>query len=189
PPVDFRLIDVNERCVVRVKRLQDYVCLSYVWGTDTSCQATFETIRDLERPNSFAGSSVPGTIKHAMMACAALGKRYLWVDRLCIIQDEEENPSKQFQIDAMGDIYSSAVLTIVALEGTGADYGLHGVSPDLGRRALYKINLEGERFLESFKGIESLCHGKMWTSRGWTYQESTLSPRLLLFTKYGLVYE
>ena len=189
PPVDFRLIDVDERRVAQVTELQDYVCLSYVWGTDTSFQTTFETIDDLGKPNSLAGSEVPRTIRHAMRACAALGKRYLWVERLCIIQDEEENPSKQTQIDAMGEIYGSAWLTIVAIEGTSADYGLHGVSPSLERVPSYQIYLGGEGLSEKIPSLSSICNDRMWTTRGWTYQEAILSPRLLFFTKHGLFYE
>ena len=54
-----------------------------------------------------------------------LGQRYLWVDRLCICQDDREVQTKQ--IDAMGDIYNNAVFTIIAANGWDANHGLRGI--------------------------------------------------------------
>jgi len=54
-----------------------------------------------------------------------MGERYLWVDALCIIQDDSMD--KEWQIARMGSIYSSAVFTIVAACGVDADAGLPGV--------------------------------------------------------------
>ena len=55
-----------------------------------------------------------------------LGERYLWVDSLCIVQDDKKD--KAVQIAAMDLIYSSAVLTVAAASGISADTGLHGMS-------------------------------------------------------------
>ncbi|PYI03677.1 HET-domain-containing protein [Aspergillus sclerotiicarbonarius CBS 121057] len=189
PPVDFRLIDVQKLCVVRAPTTPEYICLSYVWGNDTSFQTTFHTINDFEEPNSLASFKVPDTIANAITVCAALGKRYLWVDRLCIIQDEENNPSKQAQIDAMGGIYGGAFATLIAFEGTDARYGLHGVSPALKRAPYYRIRIGGELFFERTRGLWSSRERSKWHTRGWTYQEAILSPRLLFFTKHGLYFE
>ncbi len=54
-----------------------------------------------------------------------IGERYLWVDRLCIVQDDFE--AKHAQIHNMGPIYANAYFTKVAALGTSADYGLRGI--------------------------------------------------------------
>ena len=61
-----------------------------------------------------------------MHVCSGLRKRYLWVDRLCILQDDFELKHKR--IASMGFIYASAHFTIVALAREKGDYGLPGVS-------------------------------------------------------------
>ncbi|KAK8250255.1 heterokaryon incompatibility protein-domain-containing protein [Phyllosticta capitalensis] len=175
-PPGFRVIDVENQNVVQVKELPesfDYVCLSYVWGNDKSFQATTKNITSLGRSGALGSGDVPATIRDAMTACLRLGKRYLWVDRLCILQD---NPgeTKQSHINEMGRIYSHAIVTLVAYKGGGAGYGLHGVSDRMSR-----IHPMEPRSLEFSK----------WATRGWTYQEAVLSPRLIYFTSHDAIFE
>lgn len=57
----------------------------------------------LEEPGSLLVSDVPLTFKDAMMACARLGIPYLWIDRLCITQDDDAN--KLIHIEDMDVVY------------------------------------------------------------------------------------
>ncbi|KAF4637710.1 hypothetical protein G7Y89_g377 [Cudoniella acicularis] len=70
------------------------------------------------------GSSLSHTIEDAIRVCWELNEQYLWVDSLCIIQDDPED--KKRQIGIMKEIYSSAVMTLVAA-GEDAESGLPGV--------------------------------------------------------------
>lgn len=54
-----------------------------------------------------------------------LGLQYLWVDRLCINQADDNE--KAYLISKMTTIYEEAELTIVAAAGTGASHGLPGI--------------------------------------------------------------
>ena len=60
-----------------------------------------------------------------MILTRTLGLDYLWVDTLCIIQDDEENKMKD--IARIGSMYSSAHFTIIAADGDDADHGLRGL--------------------------------------------------------------
>ncbi|KAJ4291608.1 hypothetical protein N0V90_009503 [Kalmusia sp. IMI 367209] len=126
---DVRVIDVDQSCISYVPPSGTYVALSYVWGKEPSGQ--FQTMRhnihSLEQPGSLGHTSLPRTITDAMTACRKLGQRFLWIDRLCIIQDEPLH-IKSIQLDQMGAIYRQAKFTIVALAGDGATYGLPGES-------------------------------------------------------------
>lgn len=75
----------------------------------------------LERVNQ-----LPVTFKDAMSLVRKLGERYLWVDSLCIVQDDAND--MQLQIAAMNMIYSSATLTRAAASGDNANSGLAGMS-------------------------------------------------------------
>ncbi|KAJ3949125.1 uncharacterized protein N0V96_000237 [Colletotrichum fioriniae] len=127
------LIDVQTYCLVAVKdgreeenssaKLYHYVALSYVWGQALSATATLANIAALQNPGALGGQDIPATIREAMELTRLLGERYLWVDRLCIVQDDED--AKPAQLRGMADIYAGATLTIVAAQGRGADEPLH----------------------------------------------------------------
>ncbi|KAF4784448.1 heterokaryon incompatibility protein [Colletotrichum scovillei] len=127
------LIDVRACCLVAVNddreeenssvTLYTYVALSYVWGQASSASATLANIAALQAPGALDGHDIPATIRDAMDLTRLLGERYLWVDRLCIVQDDKD--AKPAQLQGMADIYGGATLTIVAAQGRGADEPLH----------------------------------------------------------------
>jgi Heterokaryon incompatibility protein (HET) len=67
----------------------------------------------------------PNTVKDAIDLVESLGERYLWVDSLCIVQDDDE--WKCSQINNMASIYANSHLTIIAADGDSSDYGLRGL--------------------------------------------------------------
>lgn len=113
PGFALRLIDVKRRCVVDPPPHPRYVALSYVWGN--SVQVTLEEKHYLrlrkEGGLSDDYADIGTTIKDAMYLCEQLGEHYLWVDGLCIKQDDEEDRARQ--ICSMNQIYSCAAFTIV----------------------------------------------------------------------------
>lgn len=70
-----------------------YVTLSYVWGTFLSFMTTKANIKELESPGILRtlAHQLPKTIRDAIDLVRMLGYRFLWVDRLCIVQDDEVN--------------------------------------------------------------------------------------------------
>lgn len=122
------LIDVKNQCIVPAQSHR-YIALSYVWGGVRATEATVATIATLQQPGALSFRSkyaeVPKTVRHAMGLLQCLNERYLWVDRLCICQDDTEE--KHSQIVAMGHIYERAYYTIVFADGGDADYGLRGI--------------------------------------------------------------
>lgn len=133
----FRLIDVYEERLVEVTVPCEYFALSYVWGNRDSSglQTTTRNIRRLKQRSALAAKEstkamrekVPRTIANAMELCRAVGKRYLWVDRLCILQDNLDE--KMRLIHGMDQVYENASVTIFAASGNHADYGLSGCAP------------------------------------------------------------
>jgi hypothetical protein len=126
-PEGFRVIDVAKRCLTENSGGR-FVALSYVWGADVSqsLAACEHNIEKLWVAGSLSADRLPRTIEDAMRVCEQLQERYLWVDRLCIIQDDTEDKARQ--IRAMGEIYSAARFVIVAAYGDGMDFGIPGVS-------------------------------------------------------------
>ncbi|KAK8255417.1 heterokaryon incompatibility protein-domain-containing protein [Phyllosticta capitalensis] len=169
-PSNFRLVDVEDRCVVQAPPAPfSYVCLSYTWGdTGKEYLATTKTIDSFKVVGCLSNPAVPKTIQDAIVAGQRLGEKYLWVDRLCILQDDDgPNGEKQEHIERMGQVYSHAFVTLAAVDGTDAGHGLHGVSG---------LKLRGDEYGEFY-----FLQTSTWVKRAWTYQEAILSPRLILF--------
>jgi hypothetical protein len=110
-----------------------------------------------------------------------MGLRYLWVDRLCIIQDEPTHLTEQLQ--QMASIYANSYFTIIAADGYDANYGLPGVDSDSSPRSYEEILFE---FTANFKMIQKpkteSPDEAFWHTRAWTFQERAVSPRNLVFT-------
>ncbi|KAI5853654.1 HET-domain-containing protein [Durotheca rogersii] len=114
-PLPTRVIDVfaHERKVsVTETRGQKgrYVTLSHCWGTSSRLMATKSSIRDLE--DGIAVSFLPKTFQDAIQITRRLGVPYLWVDCLCIIQDDPDDWEREAA--AMSRVYRNSYLTISA---------------------------------------------------------------------------
>ena len=185
-PSGFRLIDVERGCIVRAVSCPIYCALSYVWGSADQLVLKKCNLMELEKEYALFGEKflLPKTITDAIKLCQDIGQKYLWVDRLCILQDEEEE--KHNQIGSMDAVYNLAFLTIVAAAGDNANAGL---SPFISRRpiidcSIHVESISGSNFISSVSPIlaaEALTRSK-WATRGWTLQEYVLSKRSVIFS-------
>ena len=147
--------------------------------------ATRAAIASMMKHNGLPASAIPQTIEDAMSICSRLGFDYLWVDRVCIVQDDQEDQMRQ--ITAMGDIYSLASLVLIAAYGDNTDFGIPGVSRPRSRVQRH-IKVAG---LQVTNIVQDPLEDKlaMWSTRGWTYQEAVLARRRLYFTNRRAFYE
>ncbi|KAH8596158.1 heterokaryon incompatibility protein-domain-containing protein [Bisporella sp. PMI_857] len=190
PAFRMRLINVKDVCLETFdtnRRPPRYVTLSYVWGKALKSHVLKkENLASYHKARSL--KVVPKTIRDAMLAARALGERFLWVDALCIVQDDASD--KRAQIPAMGAIYSSAILTIIAASGGDSNAGLSGISSL--RPSPSSVSLGKWTLLESCSpslAIRNDPHiGTVWSTRGWTFQEFLLSHRTLTFLKSQVVW-
>ncbi|KDQ23761.1 hypothetical protein PLEOSDRAFT_1086202 [Pleurotus ostreatus PC15] len=125
------------------------------------------------------------TIEDAMRVCIRLEERYLWTDRLCIIQDDPND--KMEQIQAMSGVYFSAAFVLVAVDGDHMNAGVAGMSQDRQDQKYETIDgllvtLVGEIYLHAVATSG-------WFSRSWTYQEAILAKRKLYFTSSQIQFE
>ncbi|KAM7198325.1 Heterokaryon incompatibility protein (HET) domain containing protein [Rhypophila sp. PSN 637] len=159
-----------EFSVVAVDSSAEYVALSYVWGNPTSSREP----------------KVPKVVQHAMTVTRELGKRYLWVDKYCV--DQENHDVKAQQIQSMDQIYDGAFVTIFACAGSDSSFGLPGVSGQ-GRRKQPQVQVSPEiSLLSAFPPLHTAVQDSTWMQRGWTYHEAVLSRRALFFTDFQVYY-
>ena len=182
----LRLVDVRRRCIVIAPDDCEYVALSYTWGDpreNKHLKLTKDTLRWLQSEGALSDGNqdVPTTISDALYVADLLQERYLWVDAICIQQDNEDD--KMVQIPNMDKIYGGAKLTIVAGAGSNAWAGLPGVGPRMKPRSTQQIfsTVEGLPLVTTLESYHGWRRGSTWDSRGWTLQEKVLSKRLLIF--------
>jgi hypothetical protein len=179
---DLRVIDCHADLleVVPAPPQCDYLALSYVWGISAT------PTKDAVGQAHVHPSTLPAVIQDAMIVVRELGLRYLWVDRYCIRQDDEND--KHIQIRNMDLIYWNAQLTIIAASGNNPSYGLPGVR--LRPRApLPRATVLGATCF-AYPPVPTHCiRTSKWMTRAWTYQESVFSRRRLYFTDRQIYFE
>jgi hypothetical protein len=182
---EVRVIDVHNLCVVDLPSKCDYVALSYVWGANSAAVFRCErnNVKLLAQREVLKNTESPRTVTDAITACQNLDFRFLWIDRLCIIQDDD---NISVQLNQMAAIYHFATLTFVAVAGDADSHGLPGVSyPRDPRQSVlrYKESLE---VVGPMSWLGASLPTSAWQRRAWTYQEKVASSQLLFFTDGGL---
>ncbi|RGP74677.1 heterokaryon incompatibility [Fusarium sporotrichioides] len=171
--------------IVSVKDTVPYCALSYCWGA----KDFFITKRDnlAQNMSGIPMASFPAIMQDAVSVVRSLGYEYIWIDALCIIQDDEQDWIHEAAI--MGDVYSNAELTISTLVSSDCHTGLF---QPRSVRVAYPVPLDvwqpkiGRQANTSQVLVPEWLQGDMKThghvhSRGWTLQEQLLSTRILYF--------
>jgi hypothetical protein len=166
----LRVIDVKHQCIADAPDDCRFLTLSYVWGGIMTVQLTSDNFAQLTAKGGIANirGKLPRTINDAIDLVDRMGERYLWVDQLCLIQDNNED--KAGAIGNMDSIYAGSVLTIVAAAGDNAAAGLPGVNP--GRKPAQYIEevKPGIRMTRVEGMFRPLAYSK-YVTRGWTYDQ------------------
>ncbi|KIW00207.1 uncharacterized protein PV09_08247 [Verruconis gallopava] len=175
------LIDTRHFCLVQKPLPCRYVTLSYVWGKvqtfrlkekDIPSLSTLEGLRDIE-------DQLPLTIMDAIEFVRSIGEKYLWVDAVCIPQDNAKIMEEQ--IGHMASVYRSSILTLVAVASDDARSPLPGVRA--GTRSLRSFFETPDLTLaERLTSILPVILSSNYNTRAWTFQERLLSTRCLYFT-------
>lgn len=182
--INLRLINCETLVVEQGRSEFSYVALSYVWGSSTVCdQYSLESASG----SIFALPSVlPAVILDAIAVTKSLGFQYLWVDKFCI--DQTNNEVKHLQITQMDSVYENAELTIIAAAGVDETHGLPGVGSKP-RSAQPIARVGGLTVLSTMRDVQDSIRSSKWLTRGWTFQEALLTRRRLVFTEEQVYFE
>jgi hypothetical protein len=159
----------------------EYAVLSYCWGGPQTVSSTTETAQDFT--DGILLSRLPQTLQDAIITTSELGLRYIWVDCLCIIQDDPEDVARE--ISKMADIFSQATVTISAASArTVHDGFLRPQSPIRDTPLQLPFQTTGGNV-----GSILMEQPRNYTPeedpislRAWTLQEHFLSQRILMFS-------
>ncbi|KAM0342636.1 hypothetical protein ACHAPU_009366 [Fusarium lateritium] len=181
-PDRLRVIDTTKNYITEIDMPCEYICLSYVWGTGSQTQYTTKTRDQLSKPGGLDSANIPQTITDAIEVTKQLGVRYIWVDALCITQDDSDD--KANIISNMANIYANAVLSIMASTNVNPTDGLPGVGvPRPNQQHVARI--QGITLAIAFQDPRQRyadIEDQLWNTRAWTFQERVLSQRSVYFT-------
>lgn len=158
-----------------------YASLSYCWGGPQPLQLTPDTFEMLTL--GFEASLLPKTLADAAYVTASVGLSYLWVDALCIIQTDDLD--KATEISRMALYYGACTVTISAASAAACQEGFLGRGSEFAFEqdpfAMAFATPEGGRgTVKVFFGTDTIPREPIAT-RGWTFQETMLSRRVILF--------
>ncbi|KAF2437523.1 hypothetical protein P171DRAFT_491866 [Karstenula rhodostoma CBS 690.94] len=119
-----------------------------------------------------------GIFQDTVEICRRLSIFYLWIDSLCIIQDD----AKDWQLHAaqMADMYEHGLVTIAATKSRDGSGGCFSQTEEvyMGKRIPGYGGLFVRKHVCDFHNSTAEPFAPL-KGRAWTYQELTLSPRII----------
>lgn len=158
-----------------------YLALSHCWGTAAKpLELTSKTFDILTQ--GFTLEDLPETFRDAVRICRALSVRYIWIDSLCIVQDDSLDWERE--ATKMADVYGNSVCTIAAESSHSVHSGCFMPRNVIQRVGLTWSNGHGE----VFNAVSYRSDDINLKTRGWVFQERLLSPRTLSFSSRGIAW-
>lgn len=186
-PDFIRLVDVEDLSIVEVTSSTAwsyrYLTLSYVRGESQTFELLTSNKLKLTRPHGLLRhfrNDLSKMVRDAINVTRGFEERYLWIDSLCIEQDNELDKWKQHA--SMDRIFGNALLTIVAADAQHGDVGLGGVERD--SRHIRQISEEIQPSIRIMLPLPPLrdLDTSPWAQRAWTFQERLFSRRIIYFS-------
>ncbi|KAL2065015.1 hypothetical protein VTL71DRAFT_4155 [Oculimacula yallundae] len=191
-----RILDVGiDSALIYLKSsnrfLCPYVALSHCWGAGNVLTTTTESLVAMSQ--GIAISSLSKTFSDAVRITRALGFQYLWIDSLCIIQDQIDDWISESS--QMHKIYSHSSLTLcLATDGNAAADGKRFLSEKPEAKVANPKCLTCAKRHNEFDQLcddtpTTMLLDSPWSKRGWTLQERILSPRVLYYSPTRMAWE
>jgi hypothetical protein len=186
-----RLIDVSDHMrLVETATIEPsrYVALSHCWGPlqkhERFCTYNWNVA---QRKAAIEFDALPRTFRDAVTVTRGLSVKYIWIDSLCIIQDDEDD--WQSEASKMEQVFSAAYCTIGA---SAAKSSLQGFLADRIPRSVVKVPNDVSRSIYACVDIDDFQSDvelSPLNSRGWVLQERALSRRTIFFTSTQVYWE
>jgi hypothetical protein len=190
PPVSHifpeRVLDLSA-CSMKLieyrEELGPYIALSHCWGDAVPLQLTSKSSKSFQNIDF---DLLPNTFRDAVTLTKYLGFNYLWIDSLCVYQDDKTD--WEIESSKMGDVYQNAILTIAASSSKSSDVSflsarsrperpyVNVVFKDQKQKA---YNLMATRVTDYHK-LDDPEFGPIH-ERAWCFQEYHLSKRVVSY--------
>ncbi|KAK3364013.1 heterokaryon incompatibility protein-domain-containing protein [Lasiosphaeria hispida] len=186
PELPTRILDLGSptlRLRITNGECGQYAALSHCWGPiQPDGSRTLLANIDVYKER-IAYEALPKTFQDAIQVSRALGYKFLWIDSLCIIQDDQADWVRESS--SMALVYGKAHLVIAASSSSGCTEGFLKERPGQidGTFASPVLDERQTRSIVRYhpgRG-ERILLDEPLDRRAWTFQEILLARRLLLF--------
>jgi hypothetical protein len=168
-----------------------YCALSHCWGPANKqpLRTTHENYQS--HLGGISLGRLPKSFRDAIMLTQGLNIEYLWIDSLCIIQDNEQD--WRYEAGRMARVYRNAALVIAASDAKDSTEGLFITERKCESTITVPHIVRG--IIKGSFNIAQLPVGKSWPSgshldtRAWAFQERLLARRIIFFTRAGVSWQ
>ncbi|RSL60107.1 hypothetical protein CEP53_005562 [Fusarium sp. AF-6] len=178
---NFRLLDLEAKCIQYMPLGTRYVTLSYVRGQAPVFKLLQNNLNFLQTPGSLdkIATELPRTTTDAIELVRSLGERYLWVDTLCLVQDHPRDMKGGIEI--MNSILRGSHFAIVVASGTDVQSGIPGVRPGSRQPSQHIAQLNPKMKIAVTHSMYWHLQRSAYNQQGWALQELVLPRRTLIF--------
>lgn len=172
-----------------------YIALSHCWGKLSPTERLCTLRINLEAHKSCIAANIdqlPRSFRDAVVVSRGIGVKYLWIDSLCIIQDDDED--WEYEAARMEQVFSNAYLTIAASSARSSIEGFLG--PRLSRPCIcLRMRVLGTSKDVHFYVCPAIddfsrdVDDSNLSRRGWVLQERALSRRTIFYTLTQVYWE
>lgn len=165
----------------------NYLCLSYRWSSIPTLQTLKSNME--EHKLAIPWDRLPLAFQQLCSVARRLRLRYVWIDALCIVQDDTHD--KAVDIAVMASIFEAAELTIVSAWADGPEQGVFSDLGDFSHRKFTATTEDGvTQPVYVRRRLPHFQHGRLpCLQRGWMYQELFLSPRIVFFLRNEIAWQ
>jgi hypothetical protein len=192
-PLPSRVLEIHGPYNTRLyepttEDLGQYACLSYCWGKDPHKQLRTTRSNIAQHKKNIDWAALPLTFQDALQLTRKLGMKYLWIDSLCIVQDDKAD--WRHEGGKMATIYSNSYITFAATNSNSAHGGLFNRNPTGDICEVHRgdsvFNIRVQHAAEALTPFRS---SMALTERAWFFQERVLSPQIVHFATNELFWE
>ena len=190
--VPKRLINLKGHCRLEsAESPVQYAALSYCWGRIEQPSTTKFNVA--LREYNLQYEELPQTLQDAILMTRMLGLDYLWIDAICIVQDDKEEWASEAA--RMGEIYSMAHIVLAATAANSATEGflrprdrLQKISSLVDPKNPFTVNA---RVVDThdYDGGHIGLNKQPLSKRGWALQERALARRTVHFLRDEALFE
>ncbi|CAF3434326.1 unnamed protein product [Fusarium graminearum] len=169
-----------------------YATLSYCWGKKPLTKllrSNFDTMTT----SGMSVHDLPLTFRDAVTATNCLGLEYIWIDALCIIQQDLEDWVSQST--TMAKVYTYSTITLAAAASSNSHGGLFrdrdptGINGTRVNIAWPSVELDGEFLIVPTDPWLKAVAKSPLLKRAWVFQERLLSRGTVYFAHDMLYWE